>query len=186
MSNEASYYNNYFEDKIEASKIESSLDNELYKISSEVNMIYENMYKSRYFGNTESYNDNVRQLIKTVRECGDKFNFILDDFIKYNNMFISEDNFNKLKEELIVQNKPNIESNQNLIQASTMQEAPNVQTYTNVNTEGEVKANSVHQEEEVKKEEKMEIDDERNNKQVEAEQKMDSTVINNTTSNNQN
>ena len=186
MSNEASYYNNYFEDKIEASKIESSLDNELYKISSEVNMIYENMYKSRYFGNTESYNDNVRQLIKTVRECGDKFNFILDDFIKYNNMFISEDNFNKLKEELIIQNKPIVESNQNLIQASTMQEAPNVQTYTNVNTEGELKANSVHQEEEAKKEEKMEIDDERNNKQVEAEQKMDSTVINNTTSNNQN
>ena len=186
MSNEASYYNNYFEDKFEASKIESSLDNELYKISSEVNMIYENMYKSRYFGNTESYNDNVRQLIKTVREGGDKFNFILDDFIKYNNMFISEDNFNKLKEELIIQNKPIVESNQNLIQTSTMQEAPNVQTYTNVNTEGEVKANSVHQEEEAKKEEKMEIDDERNNKQVEAEQKMDSTVINNTTSNNQN
>ena len=187
MSNEPSYYNTYFEDTFDASKIESSLDNELYKISSEVNMIYENMYKSRYFGNTQSYNDNVKQLIKTVNQASkEKFNFILDDFIRYNNQFISEDIFNKFKDELTIQNKPNVDT----IQASTMQEAPNVQSYTNVgevNTEGEAKANSVevnHQEE--KKDNKMQIDEERNNKQVEEEQISDNNVINNTTSNNQN
>ena len=37
-------------------------------------MIYENMYKSRYFGNTQSYNDNVKQLIKMMSDFYKNFN----------------------------------------------------------------------------------------------------------------
>lgn len=97
LHREFSIYNRYFAERILFSEIKEINELELFKISANVDMLYDNLYKAKYFNNKDLYINNVKNLIGLVKDlnCA-QFRFILDDFITLNQKVISLEEFHKL------------------------------------------------------------------------------------------
>ena len=79
---DVSYYNSYFEKNIFFKDGEKKLnDNEYFKLSSDVDNMYEAIFKGKYFNNKTEYLSNYKSLLKRIIEHSkyDRFIYVLDD-----------------------------------------------------------------------------------------------------------
>ena len=79
---DVSYYNNYFENNIFFREGEKKLnDNEYFKLSSDVDNMYEAIFKGRYLNNKPERLSNYKPLLKRITENSkyDRFIYVLDD-----------------------------------------------------------------------------------------------------------
>ena len=90
VNTERTKYHNYFENHIlaEGRKV-SEID--CYKISSEVELCYDAIYKCRYLGNDEGLMNSIKTMFKIVQKQKENFRYIIDDFVEtYNKMSQNE------------------------------------------------------------------------------------------------
>ena len=113
---ERSFYNNYYEEKIEIKKIEELSLSKQYIISSKVEIFYDKLYKARYFEMNDQYMNVLKEFIKTIKQIGISIGeYILDDYVILNHNIVSAEEFDKIKNELIVKDEEKVKQEKNNI-----------------------------------------------------------------------
>ena len=102
---ERSFYNNYYEEKIEMKQVEELSLPKQYIISSKVEMFYDKLFKARYFEMNDQYMNVLKEFIKTINQVGINIGeYILDDYVLLNHNIVSAEEFDKIKNEIELKN----------------------------------------------------------------------------------
>ena len=150
---ERSFYNNYYEEKIEIKKIEELSLSKQYIISSKVEIFYDKLYKARYFEMNDQYMNVLKEFIKTIKQIGISIGeYILDDYVILNHNIVSAEEFDKIKNEIIVKDEEKVKQDIMLDNCNNIQNA-----ITNVLSPA-INSNIIQDEEIVRKNNEMQIE----------------------------
>ena len=153
---ERSFYNNYYEEKIEIKKIEELSLSKQYIISSKVEIFYDKLYKARYFEMNDQYMNVLKEFIKTIKQIGISIGeYILDDYVILNHNIVSAEEFDKLKNEIIVKDEEKVKQEKNNIMLDNCNNIQNA--ITNVLSPA-INSNIIQDEEIVRKNNEMQIE----------------------------
>ena len=153
---ERSFYNNYYEEKIEIKKIEELSLSKQYIISSKVEIFYDKLYKARYFEMNDQYMNVLKEFIKTIKQIGISIGeYILDDYVILNHNIVSAEEFDKLKNEIIVKDEEKVKQEKNNIMLDNCNNIQNA--ITNV-LSPVINCNIIQDEEIVSKNNEMQIE----------------------------
>ena len=153
---ERSFYNNYYEEKIEIKKIEELSLSKQYIISSKVEIFYDKLYKARYFEMNDQYMNVLKEFIKTIKQIGISIGeYILDDYVILNHNIVSAEEFDKIKNEIIVKDEEKIKQEKNNIMLDNCNNIQNA--ITNVLSPA-INSNIIQDEEIVSKNNEMQIE----------------------------
>ena len=153
---ERSFYNNYYEEKIEIKKIEELSLSKQYIISSKVEIFYDKLYKARYFEMNDQYMNVLKEFIKTIKQIGISIGeYILDDYVILNHNIVSAEEFDKIKNEIIVKDEEKVKQEKNNIMLDNCNNIQNA--ITNV-LSPVINSNIIQDEEIVRKNDEMQIE----------------------------
>ena len=153
---ERSFYNNYYEEKIEIKKIEELSLSKQYIISSKVEIFYDKLYKARYFEMNDQYMNVLKEFIKTIKQIGISIGeYILDDYVILNHNIVSAEEFDKIKNEIIVKDEEKVKQEKNNIMLDNCNNIQNA--ITNVLSPA-INSNIIQDEEIVSKNNEMQIE----------------------------
>ena len=153
---ERSFYNNYYEEKIEIKKIEELSLSKQYIISSKVEIFYDKLYKARYFEMNDQYMNVLKEFIKTIKQIGISIGeYILDDYVILNHNIVSAEEFDKIKNEIIVKDEEKVKQEKNNIMLDNCNNIQNA--ITNV-LSPVINSNIIQDEEIVSKNNEMQIE----------------------------
>ena len=98
---ERSFYNNYFEEKVSLKNVNELNLQELYTLSSTVEMFADKLFKARYFQMNSHYMDILKQFIQTIKQINNNtYEYILNDYVLLNHNVVSKEVFDKMKIEI--------------------------------------------------------------------------------------